>query len=352
MSRAVILPTPGDPFLLNYWLKYFDKVWSDEIDTLYIYLNTPIEKEAYEFMRDLCNERKKVNLLYEPNQIDHGVCIDRTLDIVKEDYVMLLEDDCFILQKGNIEKCFKQLENGECDIVASKRGSCSTEILERAKELWNIDYSGYGDHGCNFWPNLFFTHKENLLNTDRNFSARKWLKGMEIKELGNFIAPVDLYGDTFVNTSLQLRHKGLTIRYIPQCHGHPDDINHYESKTYLFANNSVPWFHVGSLSSGICGILTDDKGRSLYRRLLDPERDSDTLPSYCNTEMERMEFERRVQWFETFYENVEEKQIDKYKLWDLHELYGLAIERVKVQYKLNRKRIMKRKRIYKEIGAI
>jgi hypothetical protein len=92
-SRAVILPYPGDPFLLNYWLYFFDNVWGGEVDKLYIYLNSPAEDSVIEYIKDLCSARPKIHLTYNPIRTDHGICIDRTLDIVSEDLVMLIEDD-------------------------------------------------------------------------------------------------------------------------------------------------------------------------------------------------------------------------------------------------------------------
>src|SRR3990167_7164309 len=50
-SRAAILPYPGDPSLLNYWLMFFDKFWGDEVDHLYIVFNSPIEKPVREYIR-------------------------------------------------------------------------------------------------------------------------------------------------------------------------------------------------------------------------------------------------------------------------------------------------------------
>ena len=39
-SRGALLPYPGDPYLLNYWLKFYDDIWGKEVDKLYIYLNS------------------------------------------------------------------------------------------------------------------------------------------------------------------------------------------------------------------------------------------------------------------------------------------------------------------------
>ena len=221
-SRAAILPFPGDCFLLNYWLKFFDEVWGDEVDKLYIGFNSPIEETVLNYIKELCSSRPKIVLDIQIQQMDHGPTIDRLLDLCNEDYIMLIEDDGFIFKRGIVDLAFSKLESGEFDIVAGKRGSCSFEILKKAQEVYGLDYEGEGDQGPNFWPNFFFCSKELLLKTDRNFSAKAWKRGERIESLGLTIAEEIANGDTFVNTSLQLRRlvPSGRIAYLNQYHGH------------------------------------------------------------------------------------------------------------------------------------
>ena len=106
MSRAVILPHPADPFLLMYWLHFFDEVWGSEVDKLYIYVNSPMERPVIDYMRDLCAKNPKISWQYNDVQVEHGYAIKRTLDIVQEDHVMLIEDDGFIFRPGIVDNCF------------------------------------------------------------------------------------------------------------------------------------------------------------------------------------------------------------------------------------------------------
>lgn len=350
-SRAVILPYPGDPFLLHYWLKFFDEVWGSEVDKLYVYLNSPIEKEVVDYIRDLCARNPKINFTYNPQQIEHGDVINRALDIVTEEYVMLVEDDGFIFKKGMVDQCFRWLESGEYDIVGSKRGSCSMEILSRASMLWGISYTGEGDQGCNFWPNFFFTKKQTLLATDRRFGARTWKRGEEILPLSRpgdtYLAQDELVtGDTFVNTSLQLQatFPQNRIKYVPQYHGSPDDLEH-STRGYNLWDDIAPWCHIGSLSSGVGGILVDDQGRSLARRMLDEPKGSPRIPDYCHTDQEKNEWERRAQWWLTFWENREPDKINEFA-----NLYHNAVYNLIGQYDLSMARITRRQRIYKQLG--
>lgn len=342
-SRAAILPYPGDPFLLRYWLKLFNTVWGNEVDTLYIYLNSPIEAPVVDYIRSLCASNPKINLQYNNIQIEHGDAINRTLDIVKEEYVMLVEDDGFIFKPGIVDSCFKCLESGVYDIVGSKRGSCAMEILTAAQRKWGLSYEGEGDQGCNFWPCYFFSKKQTLIDTDRNFAARAWRKGEVIPGLDYQIMDEVSCGDTFVNTSLQLRSKYSPERIlcVPQYHGSPEDLQHAAQGRYLF-DGMAKWTHVGSLSSGVGGILQDGHGRALARRLIDEDKGENTpLPNYCNSEGEKHEWERRVQWWLTFVQAAESDKISEFRI-----LYDQAVNRLIEQYGLSRDNIRNRQKVY------
>ncbi len=355
-SRAAILPYPGDPFLLNYWFWFFDNVWGDEIQKLYVYLNTPAEKDVVDYIRAICAKRPNVSFIYNDIRTDHGICIDRTLDVVTEKYVMLVEDDGFIFKKHIVDNAFSLLESGQYKIVGSKRGSCHPEISERAKQIWGLAYEGEGDQGCNFWPNFFFCETELLKQTDRNFRAKAWKQGEIINDLMDYQVQNEvIHGDTFVNTSLQLRRMipEAYIYYLPQYHGHPDDLDHYQQQKYLF-NGAAFWTHVGSLSSGVSGVLRDEYDRALDRRLIDPPKAQTVLPKeWCQSEAEQKEWERRVQWWQRFIDYFEFENNGGVEITPgMHQykvLYRQACLRVIVQYNLSASRIAKRRLIYKQL---
>jgi len=349
-SRAALLPHPADPFMFRYWLKFFNEIWQSEVDRLYIYINSPIEKPVIDWMLELCRSNSKINVQYNNVQTEHGYAIDRMLDIVTEENIMLIEDDGYIFKPGYVDKYFTKLEVGGFDVIGSPRGSCSLEIWDEAKKIWNLDYSGIGDVGPNFWPCYFFTRKDILLRTDRNFAARAWKRGEKITPLLDYVVKDEVCtSDTFVNTSLQIRamipkNRILTI---PQYHGSPDDLEHFETKYNLF-NGFAFWTHVGSLSSGTHGALIDDSGRRLARRFIDPPV-TPIIKNQANTEQERREWERRVQWWKTFAEYSASLGIpDNVK--DFYNEYLKAIERIIKQFSLSRRNIEKRQAIYKTIG--
>lgn len=340
-SRAAILPFPGDPFLFQFWYKMFVNHWGAEVDKLYVYMNSPIGQEVADFLQNLVKTNPKVVFHYHPQQVEHGEVINRLLDMVQEEYVMLIEDDCYIWGHGAIDQAFSLIESGAKTIVGSKRGSCGMQILEAAKGKWGLNYEGLGDQGPNFWPNLFFCKTDLLRQTDRNFGARMWRAGEKIEWL-YYVVTEDQAGDTFVNTSLQLRTMVPEdqIAYLPQYHGHPQDIEHFEKRQFLFDGRAL-WCHIGSLSSGIGGLIKDDQNRSLSRHLVDPPAGPTVLQNAPNTELEHMEYERRVQWWDMFYWNSA-----PLGLAELRRLYKVGIERIITDFKLNRKRIERRKQIY------
>lgn len=350
-SRAAILPYPGDPFLLQFWLKNFYTHWASEIDKLYIVCNSPVEKPVADYIRELCTaDPQKIDYTYIDHHIQHGDAIRVALEKATEDYVMLVEDDAYIMRPGVVDECFAQLESGQYDIVGSKRGSCDEEISKEAQRLYGISYEGVGDQGCNFWPNFFFISRVLLLSTDRDFNSRGWVQGDTIAPLQHYVvaAPV-IYSDTFVWASLQLRSMVPEERifYVNQYHAHPSDAEHYQRGTNIFDGN-CPWVHIGSLSSGPSGAIMDDQGRSIAKRTHEKPKGPTVLPpSWCdvNSEFAKMEWERRVQWWLMFWELRDPDKIPEYAA-----LYKAGIDRIIEQFQLNMRRIKARQEMYRKIG--
>ena len=348
-SRAAILPFPGDPFLLQFWLKNFYSIWSDEIDKLYIICNTPVEQEVAEYIEKLC-QNPKIDYTYIDHHIQHGDALRIGLEKATEDYVMLVEDDAYILRSGMVDECFAHIEGGLFDIVGSKRGSCDEEISKEAQRLYGISYEGEGDQGCNFWPNFFFMKRELLLSTDRDFNSRAWVQGEIIAPLDGYAvaAPV-ISSDTFVWASLQLRAMIPEDRifYVKQYHAHPSDMEHYQRGTNLF-DGFCPWMHIGSLSSGPSGAIMDDQGRSISKRTREEPHGPTVLPqSWCdvNSDFAKMEWERRVQWWLMFWELRDPDAIPEYAA-----LYKAGLDQLISQFQLNIRRIQQRQKVYRTIG--
>src|SRR5437868_15153859 len=132
MSWAVIMPTPGDPFLLQYWLELYKRYWKNAVDGLYVYINSEIPDNVRIFDHGILMEAG-VKKIYDANtMIDHGRALEEMLKDVTEDHIMLIEDDGFIFKSGKVDASFQRLERTKYRVVASKRGSCSPSIMEMA----------------------------------------------------------------------------------------------------------------------------------------------------------------------------------------------------------------------------
>ena len=335
-SRAVLLPTPCDPFLLKYWIDNFKKYYKNEVDKLYVHINSSVEKSVIEYIQEMLDE-VGASYIYKNIQVQHGDCLNELLEMCTEEYVMLVEDDSYVFEKGNINECFEMVESGKVDCVVGKRGSCAIEILERASDLWGIDYNGEGDQGCNFWPNMFFSKRETLLKTDRNFCAKQWNAGDYIPALDYTMKETGC-GDTFVNTSLQLRAMNLRFHYENQYHASPFDIKDYEEKKNLW-DGKASWVHIGSLSSGLSGMLVDDNQVPLVDRLTGKPRPIELPASIPD------EWARRIQMWQTFYDNSNPEKIPEFR-----EEYRKAVDRLYRICGVNPKTVKRRQAMYKELG--
>lgn len=261
MSRAISISAGGDPLLALFCLKLLRERCWDEFDSVYICYNnstnTPTEVQA-EFISN-CLGDDKIKLVYWPTQLGYGLPITKMLQVATEDLVCLIEDDGFIFTPGILDKHFKMLESGEWDALGSPRFSCGTEIAEAMKRKYNLDYTGYGDVGPNFWPNFFFCKRLDLLKTDLDFGPKEFKQFTAPREFGNYgaIQQEGQSGDTFVWTSIQLRHMGLKIKDIPQFHASPYEIEDINNKERNWHGEKPFWMHGGSLSVGAGKLLNN-----------------------------------------------------------------------------------------------
>lgn len=250
MSRAALVSAGGDVFLAMLIYKLFKKYWYSEVDHMYICFNTEMDRTVVPELLAKLSPDKKVSVIYHPYQIGYGEPIRQMLQIAREDLILLLEDDGFIYTPGVVENIFKGIEIDDYDLAGSPRRSCSQEIWDRAKDIWRLDYEGLGDKGPNFWPNFFFCKRSDLLKTSLNFAPVMYPPGYYSKEL-DYTFKEEAAGDTFVETSLQLRAMGLRVREIPQHKASPFEIQERDEKRGNWIDGrKPPYLHGGSLSSG------------------------------------------------------------------------------------------------------
>jgi hypothetical protein len=345
LSRTAILPTPGDPLLLRFWLENFKQVWMTEVDQLIVSVNSGVEPYVAAYIKKLITETPKTFMIYRSRQTDHGDAINEALDFAN-DLVFLIEDDAFILTGGQVHGCFSVLERDEKDMIVSPRGSCAQAIWDAVRDHWGLLHAPNGEIGPNFWPNFWFGKRDDLTATDRKFCSRGWVRGERIEPLG-MVAHELMNGDTFVSTSLQLRAKQPRIATVPQYHGHPEDLDNRAAGRGLW-DGKAPWIHIGSLSSGVSGVITDEFGRPLSRKNDVAKQDPGwSLPPYVNTEMERMEWERRVAWWMMALQSADRDESNP--IPEFREEYRAGLDRIISQFGLSLGRILRTIKAYEEL---
>jgi hypothetical protein len=259
VSRATLLPTPGDPLLLGHWLRNFD-TYAQHAGKLYVGISWPEASEgpgdaAVAWVRDQVEARGGALMLADRHR-DHGQNLQRLIKHATEDVVLLTEDDLYVRTPSEVDKLFTDVEQGTVDFVGVPRGSMSMEMIRRSIDL------GFGPVPS-FWPHLFFVHRDYVRSLECTLGARSWAPGEWVPSLGLF--DVEVNADTFGEASLTLRTRkprwAETFSY-HSAHSHREI--------------SADWFHVGSLSTGPFRNIEDCHNNPIawasriawYRRLL------------------------------------------------------------------------------------
>ncbi len=327
MSRAMFLPTPGDPYIALGWLSSYKKFCMEAVDKLYVNINSPAPKEVVDYIEE---EFKKVGacVVRHNKFIGHGHALTELLDLCKEDHVFISEDDFYIQQQGMIDKWFKIIENKEKDLIVSMRGSVHPSLIKATA----IKYSLFNKEAIepNFWPSLFVARTKDLRKTDKNFEAKVFKNGEYIKEI-NYTPSEDMSGDTFVWMSMQLRHMGLKYQ---------KELQWRMINVIRRWVSTPPWIHVGSGSTSFNGHLFN-KDMTMFgneRELL--PREITPLPNKGIKD----HFEWKYAWWKMMKEAFPIPESSP--LFKFGENYGRAIERTTRLYNLNQNFIDHHERAY------
>jgi hypothetical protein len=234
MSRAVVLPTPGDPFIAGLWVSTFKKFWKSEVDQLYVLVNAATPPEVFQCAVDIYQDAGAIVLQHPNGYMGHGFALTELVQRVKEDLILFVEDDFYILSNGNVNRWFQQVEGNVVDCVASYRGCCTDSWRQRIVDRFGI--TGELAVQPNFWPSLCVTKKSDLERTDMFFDSKGFPPGTYIKEL-DWTTPETVCGDTFVWMSIQLRALNLRFEILNQ--------NRLIDVIYS-KQRKPPWVHIGS----------------------------------------------------------------------------------------------------------
>ena len=340
MTRAAVLPTPGDPFLNKLWFKLFEKYWQNEVDKLYVLVNSKIEDSVVNFLRGMYTSNPKVVFLYRDHMIEHGWALKELILACKEDLIMLVEDDGMIFKSGAVKEQFDRIESGEFDVIGGHRQSSTPKIAEAVqRKFYTADLESF------LWPNFLFTKTKYLMRTDLEFGAKGFKAGETVPIL-EAIFEEDQAMDTFGWATIQLYAQNLNIDFIEQYHAMAEDIMFYEQKTRMW-DGQAKWCHWGSLSGMMTNWLRDDFGRPLESRSrVDTSVGVLGHSGELDSEGGRMDFESRVAHTMLAFEKTfaECKEID-----DFRKQYEGALQRLIAAFGLNTTNIFTKMRIYKEL---
>jgi hypothetical protein len=274
MIKSAFMTSSGDPYVLRHALSFYDKVWRDEVDELWVAINSTMERDVMAtLIRDI---PKEIKIVYLNRRLGYGRPLNLLLDLSPEGNVLILEDDSIIFKRGVVTKYFDLLN--AYDLIGSPRMSCSKEVAVKLAKEFDLNYEGWGDRGPNFWPCFLWVKKKLLLKTDRNFDPSDW-------------------GDTFAWMSVQLRRQTSNILEIPQYHCSPDDFVNREQGLGIF-DGKCGYMHSGSLSSGIESYLIDDNQTPLT------DREVGVACGNPQPVENSPEMQKRVMWWQhCFYKN-------------------------------------------------
>ncbi len=241
-DRIAFLPTIGaDPFVTVAFLDQYERVWQNEVGRLFVLQNGIMTDEIRDFTRWKVGESPNTTFETSGNVLQHGNAILEMFKASTEEYIVLLEDDAFIMDMGLLDKYFGYLEREEFDFVGQPRGCTNHVLMQRMFEVFKFP-SAYIQI-ANFWPCMAFGKRSDYLKTSLNFGVFGLPAGVYIEEL-DWVVTEELKGDTFVWMSLQLRALGLNIFSMPPSRREGDI--------------GTDWVHFGSLASMTHSFITGD----------------------------------------------------------------------------------------------
>jgi hypothetical protein len=259
--RAALLPTPGNPEMLAYWLRNHE-TWRDEVDELIVFVNGALPEAAAACWRMVTAAGGR--FITVPWSTGHDGAMLRLLQETHADLIVMCEDDAYVRHPGSVSAAFDRIEDGATDIVGSPRGE---DYITSPLAQWGPYRPGLLKELRNgLWPAFLFARRDDLLDhTDRFYGDRGFPRGGHIPGWGYVspeacayvgIAAEFIHLDTFFATTFQLRLAGLRTELVH--HVRVFDA----AATEAWVAEDPPWFHVTNLST-LPAVLAGDRPETL-----------------------------------------------------------------------------------------
>ena len=272
---TLLLPSTGEPLILYCWLTNMQK-YSHLFDNIFVSVDmmgrvNPLE---FLFVQNYLTRlfRKFPNMRYcFARQIaQHGLNIDNMLNKYEPDInddILLMEEDDYIINTSLLKSHINSYFEDGYNVYGVGRGSGTPYLLQsllpmvQQRENLQIDTElPDWDSSINFWPTLFLTKKQYLLESSREFYSSNWETGDQIT-VGNQTLTLDqpCHGDTFVKFSYEIYNnpeinKIKLLSNTPTVNNNVATYHTYHSSLHdndlidSISETSVD-FHVGSLST-------------------------------------------------------------------------------------------------------
>ena len=245
--RAALLPTPGDPFMLSYWLRNYE-TWRDQVDELLVIVNGQSNPAVLEYDKRIVEEAGG-RFASVQHTLGHDGAMRWLLENTEASHIVMCEDDAYVRQPEAVGFAFARIEEGLTDLVGSPRH----EDYAGQYQEWGPYVPGaLAELRHGLWPAFLFGRRDDLLATDRIFGDRGFPRGGTIPGWGPVTpAACDFIGigaefvhlDTFFATTFQLRAAGLRTDLVHH-------VRLYDPKaTEEWVAEDPPWFHITNLST-------------------------------------------------------------------------------------------------------
>ena len=289
--RAVLLPSIGDPFVLKFWLYCFEK-WKQNVDKVYISIAPPKE-EKYQPVIDFAKQMAEGFQVVGEGKEMNTTFNDLLMNPMPEEYFLLTQDDAYIFDPGLVEACFRSIEEGWTDIVASNQFTYPAWLNEYLIPIYPKEEK-QANRGLAFYPNFFFGKVKDIQEAKSGIGVQQWPKGEKIEYLNDRILEDNADMDLMGALSIELRHKGLKWQYVPQ---------YQDGYWEQWKDKKIPWTHVTGLSSIWQSILEGVTNPDAYPHSVMLQRLTWYVLFY---EMFNREF-GDIQWFVDEYKNTIDK---------------------------------------------
>jgi hypothetical protein len=245
--RAALLPTPGDPFILAYWLRNYE-TWRQHVDELIVYVNGQTDPEMVEYDRRIIEEHGG-RMIYAPDTAGHDGALLTMMDATTADLVVWCEDDAYVRRPEFIADAFEDIEAGRYDLVGTPRHE---DYVGQWQEWGEYQPGALIELRRGLWPTFLFARRADLMATDRWWLDHQWNLGETITDWGvvtpeacKYVGLSDKYVhlDSFFGMTFQLRARGLRTRLIHH-------VRLFDAlATEQWLAEDPPFFHITNIST-------------------------------------------------------------------------------------------------------